>query len=231
MWHSCEPADGLWESSLHTASPCLPACPRYHRWLGHGVLTLVALHGLTYHLVWLASGQWAAKALEQGSGHNNLLGSVAFLFGLALWLSSLEAVRRANFEVFKAMHHVGFWGFMVCGVCHKWDVIWSFLPGLLLYLLDGVYRLHQAVPQPACAGTGSAARVLHGSVSPGGSLCTLVLESPGFAAAASGYLWLCVPALSPWQYHPFEYVAAPSGAVRSGAAATGLLLHIKPYSR
>ena len=221
---------------LCIANGTLPSSCRYHRWLGHAVLTLVALHGLTYHLVWLSSGQWAAKALEQGSGHNNLLGSVAFLFGLALWLTSLEVVRRSNFGVFKAMHHIGFWGFLVCGVCHKWDLIWSFLPGLVMYLLDGVYRLHavlQLLAVTACDGAGGgAARVLHASVSSGGSLCTLVLTSPSFAAAPSGYVWLCVPALSAWQYHPFEYIAVPFGAgQRSSSAAAGLLLHIKPYSR
>lgn len=205
------------------------------------MLTLVALHGLSYHAVWLYSGEWFAKALEQGSGHNNLLGSVASLFGLALWLTSLEGVRRANYAVFKAVHHVGFWGLLVFCVCHKWDLIWAFLPGLVLYGADGAYRVHQARLRPACGTThggsgggacGSAApHVLHASMSPGGGLCTLVLASPDFAAAASGFVWLSVPAIS-WQYHPFEYIAVPwpQGGAES-SCSTGLLLHVKAYSR
>jgi len=207
---------------------------RYHTWLGYGVLTLVALHGLTYHTVWLASGQWLAKAREQGSGHNNLLGSVAFVFAVALWLTSLETVRRRSYAVFKAVHHIGFWGFLFFGICHKWDLIWAFLPGLVLYGIDAVYRIYQAVLEPAWAVTqggtsGSTTRMLYASVSPQGGLCTMVLSSPKFAAAAGGYLWLSVPALS-WQYHPFEYIAVP-WAAGDGSSSPGLLLHIKAYSR
>lgn len=224
-------------TSVHP-SVCLSLC-RYHRALGHGVLTLVALHGLTYHLVWLASGQWVAKALDQGPGHNNLLGSVAFVFGLALWLTSLEAVRRANYAQFKVVHHIGFWGFLVFGVCHKWDLVWAFLPGLVMYGADAAYRIYQAFVQPAfglagdvgVSSSGSATSVLHASVSPGGGLCTLVLACPDFAAAASGYVWLSVPALSWYEYHPFEYVAVPWRDGGAGRSRTGLLVHIKAYSR
>jgi hypothetical protein len=196
----------------------------------------VALHGLTYHAVWLISGQWTAKALEQGSGHNNLLGSVAFLFALALWMTSLDFMRCNNFQLFKFVHHVGFWGFLVCGVCHKWDLIWGFVPGLVLYGIDAAYRICQAVQRPASSTDGSgtvssiAPCVLHASVSPTGGLCTLVLSSRGYAAAASGYLWLAVPAISAWQYHPFEYIAVP-WPPGEDATSTGLLLHIKAYSR
>lgn len=201
------------------------------------MLTLVALHGLSYHMVWLCSGQWTAKALEQGSGHNNLLGSVAFVFGLALWLTSLEAVRRANYAVFKTVHHVGFWGFLVFGVCHKWDLIWAFMPGLVLYGADAAYRVHQALLRPVFAvndggggACGTGPHVLHASVAPGGGLCTLVLACPEFAAGVSGLVWLSVPALS-WQYHPFEYVAVPWPHDGAGSCSTGLLLHIKAYNR
>jgi hypothetical protein len=34
---------------------------------------------------------------------------VSFLGGLALWLSSLEVARRANYEVFYKLHHIGEW--------------------------------------------------------------------------------------------------------------------------
>lgn len=207
------------------------------------MLTLVALHGLTYHAVWILSGTWIKKALDQGPEHNNLMGSIAFLFGLALWTTSLEKVRRSNYALFKATHHIGFWGFLVFGCCHKWDIVWGFLPGLVLYGIDGVYRLQQAVVQPAISSTSSTCgtvRVLHASVSPGRTMCSLVLSSPTYGVAGSGYVWLCVPGLS-CQYHPFEYLAVPwgqadltsSGALLTDgvATSTALLLHIKAYSR
>jgi hypothetical protein len=32
---------------------------------------------------------------------------------------------------------------MFAGCCHYWDMFWYFLPGMVLYGVDGVYRIHQ----------------------------------------------------------------------------------------
>lgn len=158
------------------------------------------------------------------------MGSIALLFSLALWVTAVGFSRRTNYAVFKTIHHIGFWGFMVCGCCHKFDLIWYFLPGMMLYGIDGVYRLHQAVLERAA---GSTVQVLHASVSSGGSLCSLVLSAPHLGAAASGFLWLYVPTLS-WHYHPFEYIAVPwptaDPTTGRTITQTALLVHIKGYN-
>jgi DMSO/TMAO reductase YedYZ heme-binding membrane subunit len=94
--------------------------------------------------VWLLRGTWLDNALETGARINNLMGGLSFLAGLALWLTSLEAARRSSYDLFYKMHHIGFWGFLLFGCCHYWAMMWYFLPGLLLYGIDAVYRVWQA---------------------------------------------------------------------------------------
>ncbi len=75
------------------------------------------------------------------------------------WLTSLEASRRAQYSwLFYPVHHLGFWAFFLAGVMHYSPMIWYFVPGMLLYAVDGVYRLTQATLD------GGAARVVAAGV-------------------------------------------------------------------
>lgn len=256
---------------------------RYHRWLGHATLTFVLLHGGMYWSAFLYDGVWVDAALSRDEDVNHLMGSIGFVFAMCLWLSALDVVRRRSYTVFKTMHHIGFWGFLVFGCCHYWGLVWNFLPGLMLYAVDAVYRLHQfalgvhgseksnsqstAVDQPAASdsphsrssnsqfklshfaesnNSSSVVRILHADVSPDGSMCSLILHIPQFAAAANGFIWLCVPDINWFAYHPFTYVAVPwqVGRVHNAASAattvsageclssvTAVVLHIKGYNR
>ncbi|WIA44569.1 hypothetical protein OEZ86_007294 [Tetradesmus obliquus] len=122
-----------------------PDAIRYHRWLGHAVMVIVTAHSLGFWGVWLYQGLWVKEAFDQGARINNLAGGISFLSGLALWLSSLEVARRGSYETFYKLHHIGFWGFMFAGCCHYWGMFWYFLPGLMLYGVDAVYRLQQCL--------------------------------------------------------------------------------------
>jgi hypothetical protein len=52
------------------------------------------------------------------------MGGVSFISGLALWMTSLDAARRSSYSLFYAVHHVGFWGFMVGGLMHYQSMFW-----------------------------------------------------------------------------------------------------------
>lgn len=52
------------------------------------------------------------------------MGGASFVSGLALWLTSLDAPRRGFYAVFYAVHHVGFWGFMLAGLMHYQGMVW-----------------------------------------------------------------------------------------------------------
>lgn len=103
---------------------------RYHKWLAQWVLLLASLHGLIVWLSWAADGRWLQHALQMGNDTNNLLGGIALIFSLLLWASSQEVVRRRAFSVFKTLHHLGFWGFMLMGCAHHQDMVWYFIPGV-----------------------------------------------------------------------------------------------------
>lgn len=168
------------------------------------------------------------------------------MFGLGLWLSAVEVSRRRNYGAFKTLHHVSFWGFMVCGCCHYWSMVWWFLPGLVLYGVDGVFRIYQTVfgsSSSTVQADRSPVQVLQAAASGDASICSLVLQSRCFATAACGALWVCVPEISWFQWHPFDYVAIPwtkeaskvdacagAAACAGGPATSAMLLHIKAYN-
>lgn len=57
------------------------------------------------------------------------MGGLSFLFGLALWVTSLEAARRRAYSLFYAVHHIGFWGFTLAGLMHYSSMFW-WAPGV-----------------------------------------------------------------------------------------------------
>jgi hypothetical protein len=70
-------------------------------------MVMVTAHSLGFWGVWLYQGLWVKEAFDQGARINNLAGGISFLSGLALWLSSLEVARRASYETFYKLHHIG----------------------------------------------------------------------------------------------------------------------------
>lgn len=74
----------------------------------------------------------------------------------------------------------GFWLFMFAGCCHYWDMFWYFLPGMVLYGVDGVYRIHQGLglSGSSSSSSGGCVQVLEAVASPGGTTCSLLLAAP-----------------------------------------------------
>uniref|UniRef100_A0A383W8R5 Ferric oxidoreductase domain-containing protein n=1 Tax=Tetradesmus obliquus TaxID=3088 RepID=A0A383W8R5_TETOB len=205
-----------------------PEAIRYHRWVGHHTWLLVLLHCIMYYAAWGYEGIFVAKAFAQGSKANGLFGGMAFLLSMAMWVACNEAVRRQAYAMFKTLHHVGFYAFLVLGCCHYWQMIWWCLPGLVLYFLEVALRLWQA----ACS---NEIRVLHASASSDSKLCSLVLSAPQHAAASSGIVWLHAPGIG-WfsTWHPFDYVTVPwpAGKRRHNGSKryeTAILVNMKAF--
>jgi len=184
---------------------------------------------------WAVDGHFNDAALRPGGFEtNNRLGGPALFCALLLWTTSQERVRRWWYALYKVLHFIGFWGFLLVGCMHHWGLFWSFVPGLLLYAVDGVFRLHQTfagrsgnlslgsqatAPAPGCIGTNT--EVLRVDVDPADTMCSLLLAAAEFGAAPAGIVWLNVPAISLIDWHAFDYTASqvsmsPDGTVCNG---------------
>ncbi|KAK9845990.1 hypothetical protein WJX81_007894 [Elliptochloris bilobata] len=190
-----------------------PLLIKYHRWLGHGTMWLLTLHGWGYYALWISEADWLRGLQWDRNGTNMLAGTLSWLAGCALWVTSLAWVRRNYFELFYRTHILGFLGFMVFGFAHHVS-LWAYtLPGVLLYMVDLAFRvLQQAQP----------IHITRCDMSVDGSLVTVHFRAGPFTPIhAIQDLFVGVEDLSPVQWHPFTS--------RAGPEPHTLLAHVKGY--
>ncbi|GLC43534.1 hypothetical protein PLESTM_001483800 [Pleodorina starrii] len=206
-----------------------PAMVKYHRWLGHGTLLMYSLHGVIYMAIWKADGTFSANMQwAMGSYVNNVAGLIALISGWVLWITSIPYIRRHFFNLFYSCHITGTVVFMLFAFMHRKDIMGWVLPGVFLYLLDCVLRtLQQAfnwtrVSAEATAAPGAAAVA---SLSPHNSVLTLTIQcDKSLSWAGLDIVFLNVPEISWWQWHPFTLATSSAGG------DTKMVLHIKTYS-
>ncbi|KXZ56058.1 hypothetical protein GPECTOR_2g940 [Gonium pectorale] len=204
---------------------------KYHRWLGHGTLIAFTLHGVMYMALWAQQGV-LAEEMKWGTYYvNNRAGMVSLAGGWALWLTSLGPVRRRLFnQVFYPTHIVGALVFMLFAFMHVPDMAPWVLPGVFLYLLDVVLRNIQPWFNATSVTTAANAQL-----SADGSLVTLAIPAcESVHWVAGDVVFLKVPSVSRWQWHPFTVASSPAASgpsSRSGGGQQALVVHIKRYSR
>ena len=76
---------------------CLQLCT-LRRWLGHGTMALLTLHGWGFWALWLWEGEYIRGFYWDSHGTNMLAGAVSWLSGAALWVTATSYVRRNYFE-------------------------------------------------------------------------------------------------------------------------------------
>lgn len=188
---------------------------------------------------WVSTGTWVQAAARNGADVSHLFGGLALVCSSTLWITSQEFVRRRFYHVYKPLHHIAFWGFMLMGCAHTWALFWYFVPGMLLYAVDGVFRLHQvfagrsgslAQQAPGDASGGAAAKpglsgvnaeVLKVELCPSETMCSLLLAAPEFGAAPAGIVWLNVPSVSLSGWHAFDYTASDVTVSADGRVCNG----------
>ena len=70
-----------------------------NRWLGHGTMVIVTLHGWGFWALWLWEGKPMRALIWDPHGTNMLAGAVSWVFGAALWVTATAYVRQRCFEV------------------------------------------------------------------------------------------------------------------------------------
>ena len=73
--------------------------PAHCRWLGHGTVAILTLHGWGYWTLWLWEGIYPRGLYWDPYGSNMLSGGLAWFAGALLWVTSLAYIRRHFFEV------------------------------------------------------------------------------------------------------------------------------------
>ncbi|KAK9812181.1 hypothetical protein WJX73_002334 [Symbiochloris irregularis] len=167
---------------------------KYHRWLGHLTLITTAIHGVLYYVLWGVRSEFASQFRTwQQHGISNLAGSLSFFFGLILWVSSFEYIRRNYFEVFYRLHIVGALGFYILGFMHYDGLYWYSAPGLMLYLLDLTFRLAQWMN----------VSIVTGSILSEDVLALHLMFTPETKLTPNSFVFISCPDASRSEWHPF----------------------------
>ncbi|KAG2427422.1 hypothetical protein HXX76_012358 [Chlamydomonas incerta] len=225
-----------------------PTLVRYHRWLGHGTLLVYSIHGITYMGMWASAGTLTTMLdWGMGAGVNRLAGLIALCGGWLLWITSIPIIRRRFFNVFYINHVLGALIFLLFGFMHRKDVATWIMPGIFLYLLDVVLRTIQqcfnatrvslvapaaAAAQPAAAVAATGAKRSAGSLLPhggggvaaslsrdGGVLTLTIPCDQSMTWCGGDILFLNLPCVSWWQWHPFTLANASATFDLPAAAA------------
>ncbi|KAI3436430.1 hypothetical protein D9Q98_005847 [Chlorella vulgaris] len=195
---------------------------RYHRWIGHVTLWVLSGHAWLYYLYWAISKEFWYQFSDWStvSSINNLAGTISYLFGLVLWSTSLSFVRRKFFEVFYRCHIVCFLGFTLFAYIHYFWSWTYFLPGLLMYGVDVVLRAGQM---------SNTTLVTAASVDNESGVATLQFRSAQAPNACPiKELFLLVPSISRWQWHPITVAGTSADKDTGGSVHT---LNIKRYGK
>lgn len=86
-------------SILKSQGRALKAEACMHRWLGHGVVAVLTIHGWGFWALWLWEGTYSRGLIWDPYGSNMLSGGLSWFAGAILWVTSLAYVRRHFFEV------------------------------------------------------------------------------------------------------------------------------------
>ena len=170
----------------------------YHLHISRYTLILFTLHGGgLYAWILYKNEFWRELLLGGWTGHM-ATGSFAMLGGLLLLVTSLGVCRRRCWELFFRSHWVGLVVFTVFSMLHEPLVIRWQLAGVLLFAVDLLLRTYKWT---------KPVEVL--SLTSQGEVTRIEWRSPRFEFDAGQFVLLCIPAISPLEWHPYSIASSP----------------------
>jgi predicted ferric reductase len=135
---------------------------------------------------------------DEGMGDEDSLTGIVLVaaFGLLI-ASSINIIRRRLFEVFYYLHWVFFIIVILMGFAHGAS---TFGVGLLLWLVDVGYRIYLA----GCRNTKKVSIIQMPS-----NVVRISFPKDNFTYKGGQYLFICIPKLGFFQWHPFSLSSAP----------------------
>lgn len=176
---------------------------RFYRWLGHFSLLILLLHSLTFalHIYYTGSSSISGVFEWKPYGVSYMAGVISMAAGLVLWITSLGPIGTHFFDIFYITHRLYFVVFAFA-VWHVGDFSsWFFLAGVLLYFTDRFIRMLQS-QQPIS--------ILSARILPSGVLELKFPKSPKLKYSALGFIFVNVPSISKFQWHPFSTTSSSS---------------------
>ena len=203
----------------------------YHTYLGGLFLVLMTVHAL---LFWKVFDEFSPDgfphdilAVPTVFHPDNftipLASFTGFLAILIMGGGSYHALRRYNYEMFYFLHHFS----MVLFALMLWHaaMAWYYItPGLILWAVDHFLRLsnclgiHTRLLSICVEGSGNISSIAYTTK----SLPVEVLRffsgqrekaNPPFRYAMGQYCFVNIPAISPFEWHPFSISSAPEDSV------------------
>ncbi|CAN1259590.1 Ferric reduction oxidase 7, chloroplastic, partial [Linum perenne] len=174
---------------------------RYHVWLGHVTMVLFTLHGLFYVVAWAVQGKLLQEILEwKNTGISNLAGVIALVAGLLMWLTSLNPVRRWNFELFFYTHQL-YIVFVLFLAFHVGDFLFTIAAGgIFLFILDRFLRFCQSR---------KTVNVVSAKCFPCGTVELTLSKPANLRYNALSFIFIQVREFSLLQWHPFSVSSSP----------------------
>ena len=174
---------------------------RFHRVVGRLLVACIVAHGAAA----TARHGTAVLSLQPvaGShGHAPLAGLLAAaLFGTVAAFAQ-EPLRRQRFEVFYYTHFLFVPGFAIAAV-HSPTLLLYVAPSALVWLYDRFLRFRRSRRVVAVDGART-----HGAAD--SNLVLMTLSIPNFRWCPGQYVFVNVPTVSRWQWHPASLMPAPS---------------------
>ncbi|CAL1385140.1 unnamed protein product [Linum trigynum] len=174
---------------------------RYHVWLGHVTMFLFTLHGTFYVVGWALHGKLLQEILGwKDDGISNLAGVISLLAGLIMWVTSLQPVRRWNFELFLYTHQL-YIVFVIFLALHVGDFIFSRAAGgIFLFMLDRFLRFCQSR---------NTVDVVSAKCFPCGTVELTLSKPKSLRYNALSFIFIQIRELSWLQWHPFSVSSSP----------------------
>ncbi|ETP23994.1 hypothetical protein F441_02952 [Phytophthora nicotianae CJ01A1] len=185
----------------------------YHKLFAYATIILTALHAYSYRLS-------NDDGEEEYKDSKVITGAIAFVAMIFMYLLSLNKIRRRFFEFFLRVHWVLFIVVIVAAVAHG---AFFALFGILPWFIDMLYRLIFRA-RTYNRGSSKTDKVSAGIVAPeqvtvhalSGDITRIqfprVRKDTGEALEyeAGQYAFICIPAISYLEWHPFTFSSSPN---------------------
>ena len=174
----------------------------YHKWLARVAVLQLGLHGAAVYA--------SQYDLDDTFYYLTHYGTLSFFTGVLMVVFSLRPFRRRLHRWFLRVHIILFLAFVVIGLLHN-SLVFMILVSLVLYVWDWVLRLTMW-RRPT--------QVLDITALPGGvTRVRFQMQAGAFKYYGGQFCFVCIPVISPWEWHPFSLSSSPHHPV--------LMLHIK----